>query len=73
MPTAQLYTVSIHAPVRARQLQTLLGNQDEVVSIHAPVRARPTINLYEYASKVVSIHAPVRARPYRLSREGNTS
>ena len=58
----RLMIVSIHTPVRARQVTGVITNQTPPVSIHTPVRARRSDPSMVVLIGKVSIHTPVRAR-----------
>ena len=62
MRAEAFHMVSIHAPVRERPDDLVVGPCALHVSIHAPVRERPGLGSASVGRRFVSIHAPVRER-----------
>ena len=65
-PEKQKISVSIHAPVKARQKARMDYSALCAVSIHAPVKARQLVTMISGDKLTVSIHAPVKARRERF-------
>ena len=54
--------ISIHAPLRERQIPFLSKIPILGISIHAPLRERPEHNTEHTENQLISIHAPSRER-----------
>ena len=54
--------ISIHAPLRERQLRAEQDKRRIVISIHAPLRERQLRAEQDKRRIVISIHAPLRER-----------
>ena len=65
LPEYSIRTVSIHAPVKERQISPHFLRLDCLVSIHAPVKERLTVADVPSNETIVSIHAPVKERHYK--------